>query len=103
MTTPNLDSSKKEKVQWRLDVTNWLDVLKNIENLKSYYVAGGLFVDLEEGAFGFHLNGRLVEFETALARPLSPMEHIKVFEIYRKHKGVTEFYNKHFPMCPKCR
>lgn len=103
MTTPNFDSSKKDKVQWRLDTTNWLDVLRNVKNLKSYYVAGGLFVDLEEGAFGFHLNGSLVEFETGLSRMLCNAEHRLVFEIYREHKGETSFYKKNLPLCPRCR
>lgn len=100
MTLLSVDSSKKDKVQWRLDVTNWLNVLKNIKNLKSYYVGGGLFVDLEDGCFGFHLNGTLVEFETALARPLSPDEHREVFEIYLQHKGETAYYRENLPLCP---
>lgn len=98
----DIDNITKENVQWRLDVTNWLDVLKNVENLKSYYAGGGLFIDLEEGIFGFHLNGSLVEFATGLARPLSPEEHAEVFKIYREHKGETSYYKKNLPLCPSC-
>ncbi len=98
----DIDNITKEKVQWRLDTTNWLDVLKNIKNLKSYYVAGGLFVDLEEGIFGFHLNGTIVEFATALIRQLSPEEHREVMEIYKAHKGETKYYKQNLPLCPSC-
>lgn len=102
--------NQQEKVQHRLDNEDWLKVLEGIKSEKSYFVGGGLFVDFEEGPFGFHLNGTLVEFRTGLDRMLTNKEHRKLFEIYKEHKGETEFYRNNWavfmenrlPDCPTC-
>ena len=49
--------AEKAKAKRRLDSTDWLKVLARIEEHKSYYAGGGLFVDLPEGCFGIHLSG----------------------------------------------
>jgi len=87
-----LKAAEVAKVRARLNGTNWMKVLNHIEDHKSYYAGGGLFVDLPEGAFGLHLSGRVTEFSTGVSQRLSPMEHRKVFEVYKKYKGETGFY-----------
>lgn len=82
----------REEICKRLEKTNWLRVLENIENHKSYYVGGGLFVDLPEGCFGLHLSGCVTEFGTGETRRLSKAAHRKVFEVYKRYKGETGFY-----------
>lgn len=86
----------REKIQKMLDETDWLKVLNEIKDHKSYYVGGGLFVDLEGFPFGFHLNGTLVEFSTGLTRDLTPEEHRRVFRVYKEYKGETEFYKNNW-------
>jgi hypothetical protein len=87
---------EKAKVRERLNGTNWLKVLKRIEEHKSYYVGGGLFVDLPEGIFGLHLSGSIVEFVTGESKKMTDAEHRKVFEVYKKYKGETGFYRTNF-------
>ena len=95
MVTLSFDSSTEEKVQWRLDNTDWASVLRNVDKLRSYYVGGGLFIDLQEGSYGFHLDGSLIEFQTGLGKRLSLQEHQLVFNIYLEHKGETNHYKRH--------
>jgi hypothetical protein len=87
-----LKAAEVAKVRARLNGTNWMKVLNHIEDHKSYYAGGGLFVDLPEGAFGLHLSGRIVEFGTGEVKKMTDAEHCKVFEVYKKYKGETGFY-----------
>jgi len=96
-----VSADEKTKVRKRLDKTDWLKVLNRIEEHKSYYVGGGLFVDMPEGCFGIHLSGRVTEFATGVTRPLSKRAHRKAFEVYRQYKGETCFYRTNLDLCPE--
>jgi len=93
--------AEKARARQRLDSTDWLKVLSRIEEHQSYYVGGGLFVDLPEGCFGIHLSGRVTEFATGVTRPLSKRAHRKAFEVYRQYKGETCFYRTNLDLCPE--
>jgi len=98
-----MEGTKKlqDAIKWRLQHTNWFSVLKCVTEVQSYYVGGTLVVDFPEGPFGMNLdNGKVTEMTTGIDRALTPDEHRLLFEVYRMHKGETQYYKKHLHLCP---
>ena len=69
-------------------------LLDNVENLPSYYAGGTLCIDIDEGVLFLNLIGTYTVSGTNEKDYLTGEQTEKLFAIYKKHKGVTEYYTK---------
>lgn len=72
------------------------EILDNIENYKSYYVGGTLCVDVHNTIMCFNLDETVSDFFTKDKRILSTKNVEKVFNLYRKYRGETKYYEREF-------
>ncbi len=71
-------------------------ILDNIEKHRSYYVGGSLCIDklLPDGdVMNFNLTDHVCAFVSGESLPTSPETMKKVFDVYLKHKGRTDYYD----------
>jgi len=69
------------------------DILYNIRDHQSYYVAGTLCVDdvLEEDVLMYNLDGEILSFGSGASRRMTKEMLDKAFEIYEEVKGETQY------------
>ena len=70
------------------------EILDNIKNEKSYYVAGSLCVDniLPKDILVMNLDGHVGAFSGAFKGEMNEENIKKCFAIYKGHKGETNYY-----------
>ena len=73
---------------------SYLPILKNVDNLKSYYAGGTLCIDVSEGeVLLFGMPNEAVYSTKDNRLHLLTIEELKeVFDIYRRVKGETEYF-----------
>lgn len=88
------------KMDYKIIQTYYNDILSTIKERKSYYAGGTLCVDHNDSLIMFNLNETVNESKIvggkSVIHNLSIPNVKLLFNIYKEHKGETDYYKEKF-------